>query len=52
MTNKKLQAMSDITRAIGILEGVSYSVSKNASAAIVDAVQIIEESLKELVGDG
>lgn len=52
MTEKTIKALSDIQRGIGILEGVSYSVSRNASAAIVDAIQIIEESLKELVEDG
>lgn len=49
---KQRKALSEIQRALGILEGVSYSVSMRASTGILDAVQIIDTSLKEVFGDG
>lgn len=51
MDDKQRKAMSEIQRALGILEGVSYSVSMRASTGILDAVQIIDTSLKEVFGD-
>lgn len=51
MDDKQRKALSEIQRALGILEGVSYSVSMRASAGIIDAVQIIDTSLKEVLGD-
>lgn len=51
MDDKQRKALSDIQRALGILEGVSYTVSMRASSGILDAVQIIETSLKEVFGD-
>lgn len=52
MDDKQRKALSEIQRALGILEGVSYSVSMRASTGILDAVQIIDTSLKEVFGDG
>lgn len=52
MDEKKRKALSEIQRALGVLEGVSYSVSMSASSGILDAVQIIDTSLKEVFGDG
>ena len=52
MEDKQRKALSEIERALGILEGVSYSVSMRASAGILDAVQIIGTNLKEVFGDG
>lgn len=51
MDDKQRKALSDIQRALGMLEGVSYSVSMRESAGIVDAIQIIDEALKEVFRD-
>lgn len=47
---KKLraEAMETIIRALGWLEGISYAVEGNLATGIIDAVQAIEESLKEI----
>lgn len=48
---KKLRAETrgTIIRALGWLEGISYCVQNNLATGIIDAVQAIEESLKEIV---
>lgn len=51
MDDKQRKALSEIQRALGILEGVSYSVSMRASSGILDAVQIIDRTLDELFGE-
>ena len=48
MDDKQRKALSEIQRALGILEGVSYSVSMRASTGILDAVQIIDTNLNEV----
>lgn len=52
MDDKQRKALSEIQRALGILEGVSYSVSLMANTGIVNAVNIIEKNLKEIFEDG
>ena len=51
MDDKQRKALSEIQRALGILEGVSYSVSMRASTGILDAVQIIDNTLDGLFGE-
>lgn len=52
MEEKKLKALGEIQRALGMLEGFSYAVDKSIAAGIVDAVAIIDEALKEVGLDG
>ena len=52
MDEKKLKALGEIQRALGMLEGLSYAVDKSIAAGIVDAVAIIDEALKEVGLDG
>lgn len=48
MEEKKLKALGEIQRALGMLEGFSYAVDKSIAAGIVDAVAIIDDALKEV----
>lgn len=52
MDEKKLSALGEIQRALGMLEGFSYAVDGSIAAGIVDAVAIIDEALKEVGLDG
>lgn len=52
MDEKKLSALGEIQRALGMLEGLSCAVDKSIAAGIVDAVAIIDDALKEALGDG
>lgn len=52
MDEKQRKALSEIERALGILDGISYSVSIRAASGIEDAINMIEEALKEVFGDG
>lgn len=47
-----MKALSEIQRALGMLEGFSYAVDTAISEGIVDAVAIIDEALKEVMPDG
>lgn len=49
---KIITAISQINRALGMIEGVSYSLSGDQASALVDAVGIIDEALKEVGWDG
>ena len=40
--------ISDINRALGMIEGVSYGAADSVSQCLVDAVQIIDSALEEL----
>lgn len=48
--NKKdiLSVISDITRALGMIEGASYGAESPISDCLVDAVQIIDGAMEEL----
>lgn len=49
MANEKLVSnVSTIERALGMIEGVSYGLSDAQANALVDAVQMIDEALKEI----
>ncbi len=53
MANEKMiSCISTINRALGMIEGVSYGVVDSAGSALIDAVQMIEEAVKELMEDG
>ena len=53
MANEKLiSTISTINRALGMIEGVSYGLSDSAGTALADAVQMIDEAVKELLEDG
>lgn len=49
---KVINAISQINRALGMIEGVSYLLSGDQASAIVDAVSMIDEALKEVFDDG
>ena len=49
MANEKLiSQISTIQRALGMIEGVSYGMEQSAGQALADAVQMIEEAVKEI----
>lgn len=49
MANESMAAIiSDINRALGMIEGVSYGAADSISQCLVDAVQIIDSALEEL----
>ena len=53
MVNEKLiSQISTITRALGMIEGVSYGLSDSVGTALADAVQMIDETIKEMLEDG
>lgn len=53
MANEKLiSQISTINRALGMIEGVSYGVDDAVGNVLADAVQMIEETIKEMVEDG
>lgn len=49
---KLISQISTINRALGMIEGVSYGIDDAAGNAIADAVQMIEETIKEMMADG
>ena len=52
MSNEKMKAIEAISRALGLLEGISYCVEPNVATGIIDAVETIDNSLKEVLEDG
>ena len=49
MANEKLiSSISTIERALGMIEGVSYGLTDAQASALVDAVQMIDEAVKEI----
>ena len=53
MENEKLlNQISTINRALGMIEGVSYGMPDSAGTALGDAVQMIDETIKEMLEDG
>ena len=52
MDEKQRKALSEIERALGMLEGLVYISNMRVSSAITEAVGIIDENLKEVFGDG
>ena len=51
MDNKKLNAISSIHRALGMIEGVSSAVSEAAGSTLIDAVEMIDNALEEVLAD-
>ena len=49
---KLLNQISTINRALGMIEGVSYGLTDSAGTALADAVQMIDETIKEMLDDG
>lgn len=53
MANEQLiSAISTIERGLGIIEGVSCVVDNAIGTALIDAVEIIENAVKEILEDG
>ena len=53
MENEKLiRRISTIQRALGMIDGVSYGLPDSAGTALADAVQMIDEAIKEMLEDG
>ncbi len=52
MAPEKLKAMEDINRTLGWLGGISYVVEPNIANGILDAVEVIKNSLKVVFEDG
>lgn len=52
MDEKKLKALGDIQRALGRLEGLSYTTDTRMEECILDAVAIIDDALREVGLDG
>lgn len=48
MNEKKLKALGDIQRALGRMEGLSYTTDTQVAECIIDAVAIIDDALKEV----
>lgn len=49
---RKLKLISDINRALGMIEGISCGLSKDAASCLIDAVQMIDEAMEEVSADG
>ena len=45
---KLLSAISTIERALGMIEGVSTGLSSDQASALIDAVEMIDNALKEI----
>ena len=51
MEHEKRKALSEINRALGLLEGVSYCAEQKVAEGIIDAVEIIDTNLKVVLED-
>lgn len=51
-TEKLISQISTINRALGMIEGVSYGLDGPGGHALADAVQMIDETIKEMIEDG
>lgn len=49
MDNKKLNALGTIHRGLGIIEGVSNAVPAEIATALIDAVEMIDTVLEDLL---
>ena len=53
MANKKLMSQASvINRALGIIEGVMLCADDKTSQALATAVEMIDETMKEVFADG
>lgn len=48
---KKLDFISTVNRALGMIEGVSCGLDRPVGACLVDAVQMIVEAMEEVFAD-
>lgn len=46
----KLQAIGTIERALGMIEGISYGVDEPIATGLIDAVEMIDDAVKEITG--
>lgn len=44
-----LKALSTIERALGMIEGISYGVDAPIATGLIDAVEMIDNAVKEIV---
>jgi hypothetical protein len=51
MVDEKRKALSEINRALGLLEGVSYCAEQKVAEGIMDAVEAIDCNLKVVFED-
>lgn len=51
-TDKLISKISTIQRALGMIEGVSYGMEQSHGQALADAVQMIDETVKEILEYG
>lgn len=49
---KKLDFISTVSRALGMIEGISCGLSKDAASCLIDAVQMIDAAMEEVFADG
>lgn len=47
--NKRLEALSTINRAIGIIEGLAYGAEEKVQHGLFDALEMLEAALKEVL---
>lgn len=50
--NKLISHVSTIQRALGMIEGASCGVDTAVATALIDAVEMIDVTLKEMMEDG
>lgn len=49
MDEKKVAAYSQIQRALGMIEGVSFACTNEVAQALVDAIQMIDAALEAVL---
>jgi hypothetical protein len=50
--DKLISQISTINRALGMIEGASCGLDAAVGTTLADAVQMIDEAIKELMEDG
>lgn len=50
--NKLISQVSTIQRALGMIEGAACGVDSSAATTLIDAVEMIENTVKEMVEGG
>ena len=52
VNEKQINKICTIERALGMIEGVSCGVDNAIAATLIDAVEMIENAVKEIFEDG
>ena len=52
ITEKRMSSISAIQRGLGVIEGVMLASDLKTAEALGTAVEMIDEALKEVLGDG